>query len=429
MQWAGQAVGTAVSLHGAPCFPTAHASWAKPTGTQMFKYFRGSHLAAEHPAPGMRALLAASLPVALLAAAAMAPAAAQPALPAPHLVATPDTDAAVRSYWTPERLRNAKPLTMQLSGPVRHGHTNNIVPGARTVVHGAFPTEAYDPSAALQLYDVTQNATGQRVRQPLLGSSNLPFTTNRLYPQADTVLYKAFPYATIGQLYFTEPSGDYVCTASVIRLSVIATAGHCVADGSGHYYSNWMFVPAENGAKAPYGTWTWSNADTTSAWWSGGGTVPNNQDDALIILNRQAVNGKGKAKALGQVTGYLGYEFNAGLPTAITQIGYPCNLDSCADPVATYAQDTAGPTNNFQWGTASFGGASGGPEVQDFGQAPSGTPSETLGGNIVVSSTSYTYTTAGVDEDGGSIFYAPGQNGEWTFGDLINWACSGTTNC
>jgi hypothetical protein len=262
-----------------------------------------------------------------------------------------------------------------------------------------------------------------------VGSSGLPFTTNRLYPQNDTVLYKVFPYSTIGQLYFTEPGGDYVCTASVIRRNVIATAGHCVANGSGTYYNNWMFVPAENGTKAPFGTWTWAAADTTTDWWSGGGTVPNAQDDALIVLNQQKVNGKGKLKSLGDVTGWLGYEYNAGLPTAITQIGYPCNLDSCVDPVATYAQDNSGPTNNFQWGTASFGGASGGPEIQDFGQAPSGVPSETLGGNIVVSSTSYTYTTSGVDEDGGSIFYAPGQNGTSNFGDLINWACGFANAC
>ena len=385
----------------------------------MTKYYRRTPSSI-----GLRAALMTAIPAALLIGAAATPASAQtPRAPAPALLATQDTDAAVRAYWTPERLRDAKPKEMKLSGPARHGHAGNIVTGARQTFQGAFPTETDDGSLATKLFDLPEGTKTQRTRAPIVGSSGLPFTTNRLYPQADTVLYKAYPYATIGQLYFTEPSGNYVCTASVIRYSVIATAGHCVADGAGHYYTNWYFVPAENGAQAPFGGWTWSNADTTSSWWTGGGTVPNDQDDALIILAPQKVNGKGKVKAIGAVTGYLGYEFNTPLPTAITQIGYPCNLDSCVDPVATYAQDNSGPTNNFQWGTASFGGASGGPEIQDFGQAPSGVPAETLGGNIVVSSTSYTYTTSGVDEDGGSIFYAPGQNGEYTFGDLINWAC------
>jgi hypothetical protein len=381
------------------------------------------------PRRHIMSLLAAAAPFAALLAAG--PAAAQPmATPAPHIEAIPNTDAAVRAYWTPDRLKNAKPMEMRVTGPVRHGHASNVVGGARQIVQGAFPTDAYDPSLAVTLFEPPAANSSQHVRAPLVGSSGLPFTTNRLYPQTNgATLHTGFPYGAIGQLYFTIGSSDYVCTASVIRLSVIATAGHCVADGHGNYYSNWLFVPAENGGVAPFGSWTWAQADTTTAWWTGGGTVPNEQDDALIVLAQQKVNGKGKVRPLGAVTGYFGYEFNAGLPTAVTQIGYPCNLDSCADPVATYAQDTAGPTNNFQWGTASFGGASGGPEVQDFGQAPSGVPAETLGGNIVVSSTSYTYTTSGVDEDGGSIFYAPGQNGEFTFGDLINWACSTAGNC
>jgi V8-like Glu-specific endopeptidase len=247
--------------------------------------------------------------------------------------------------------------------------------------------------------------------------------------QNDTVLYKVYPYATIGHLYFTEPSGDYQCSASVIRRNVIATAGHCVNDGSGHYYSNWEFIPADNGSIAPYGTWTWHAANVSSDWYSGGGTVPNAQDDAVIVLNQQKVNGKGKLKSLGDVTGYLGYEFNAGLPTAITQIGYPCDLDSCADPIATYSEDTSGPTNNFQWGTYSYGGASGGPEIQDFGQAPSGLPSEAFGGNILVSSTSYDYTDSTYEVDGGSILMGAGQGGTYNFGDLINYACGFANAC
>ncbi len=95
----------------------------------------------------------------------------------------------------------------------------------------------------------------------------------------------------------------------------------------------------------------------------------------------------------------------------------------------TYAQVSAGPTNTFLWGSATQGGGSGGPEIQDFGQAPSGVPSETLGGNILVASFSFYYTATGYLEDGASILYAPGQNGEYTFGDLINWACTNTTNC
>jgi hypothetical protein len=334
------------------------------------------------------------------------------------LRAEPGSDAAVLAYWTPERLRNAKSADLIVRGSPRGKHalkTQNAVPPQ--IFHGAAPTLPYDPSLAETLWDDSQ-ATPPRIHPPLSGGGGYPFTTNRLYPVGDKVLHRVFPYGTVGHLFFHEPAGDFQCSASVIRLSTIATAGHCVADGNGNYYSKWLFIPANNGSKAPYGKWTWTHADTTSAWWSGGGGVPNEQDDAVIVL---ALNSRGNP--IGAYTGYLGYEYNTPLPTAVSQLGYPCNLDSCSDPIATYTQDNSGPSNNFEWGTASFGGASGGPEVQDFGQAPSGVPAETLGGNIVISSTSYTYSSS-TEVDGGSIFYAPGQNGEFTFGDDINYACA-----
>jgi hypothetical protein len=61
---------------------------------------------------------------------------------------------------------------------------------------------------------------------------------------------------------------------------------------------------------------------------------------------------------------------------------------------------------------------------------PAGTPpSEVLGGNILIASTSYTYS-ASVQVDGGSILASPGQFGGSlnTFGDLINYVCA-AGNC
>ena len=373
-------------------------------------------------------ILGSALPAAMILAAATAQPARADATPAPHAVAPPGTDAQVLNYWTADRLRAARPMRLSVTGKPHHAMLSpRLSKSATQIVQGAFPTEDAGDDLATQLFDVTQNQQPGHIKAPLVGSSGLPYTTNRVYPTGDKQLVKVFPYATFGQLFFTINGSPYVCSASVIRANVIATAGHCVNDGFGNYYANWLFVPGENNGAAPFGKWTWADADTTSSWYNGGGVVPNDQDDALIVLNETKV--KGRLHRVGDLVGYLGYEFNAPLPTAVTQIGYPCNLDSCADPVAAYTQDNAGPANNFQWGTDSFGGASGGPEIQDFGQAPSGIPGETLGGNIVVSSTSYTYTDTGVQEDGGSIFYAPGQNGEYTFGDLINWACSIENAC
>lgn len=339
----------------------------------------------------------------------------------PPVVAPPGSDEAVRAYWTPQRIATAKTVDTMISGPLRHGPKHQSL-GAATplVIHGAGPSVDYDFSLESRTSNPQQEE--ERAKAPLVGTGAIPYTTNRLYPANDKQIYKIFPYATVGHLYFSEPSGNFQCSASVIRLSTIATAGHCMADGNGNYYSSWMFIPAHNNGATPYGTWTWSAGIVSSAWWTGAGGVPNEQDDGVLVIAEQKY--KHHLHHIGDLTGYLGYEYDAALPTAISQLGYPCNLDSCSRPIATYSQDTAGPTNNFQWGTASFGGASGGPEVQDFGQAPSGVPSEILGGNILISSTSYTYTDTSVQVDGGSILYAPGQNGEYTFGDEINYACS-----
>lgn len=337
------------------------------------------------------------------------------------------------TYWTAERLKAAKPKIVTPTTTFSRSTAETAAPTGPQESHSGAPSSVpYDASLEVKLYS-TENES--RAMLPpaasiaAVGTGNYPYSINRLYPTSGNTtsdIYRFYPYATVGQLFFTEPSGDFVCSASVIRLSVIATAGHCVADGHGHFYTHWLFIPALHAGTAPYGKWNWAQVIVAGPWWNGGGGVPNRQDDALIVLE---MNSNIK---IGQFTGYLGFEYNAALPTHLTQLGYPCNLDNCDDPVQDNSQVYSGPNNNFEWGTAAFGGASGGPEVQDFGQKPSGgpPPTEVLGGNILISSTSYTYGSA-VQVDGGSILAAPGQFGGSlnTFGDLINAACATAGNC
>jgi hypothetical protein len=354
--------------------------------------------------------------------------------------ATPAQAAAVRAYWTPERLASAQSLDLLTARTFEPGSAVAPPAGPTSVVPGAGPSAPYDASLAEQLYIPDG---GVEVAPPAVGSTGqrYPYTIDRLYPcngsgcptssNSYSNVWAFFPYATVGHLYFTIGTSGFVCSASVIRLSVIATAGHCTSDGKGHLYNNWLFVPAEHSGLAPFGKWTSAQVVVTGPWFNGGGSVPNKQYDALIVLHASA-NGQ----RIGNVTGFLGFEYNAPLPTHISQLGYPCNLDQApgciVDPIRDDSQDYSGPNNNFEWGTAAFGGASGGPEIQDFGQRPSGNPpNETSGGNILISSTSYTYTNTNVQVDGGSILAAPGQFGGKlnTFGDLINFVCATKGNC
>jgi hypothetical protein len=355
---------------------------------------------------------------------------------------------ATRAYWTPERLASAKPLYMTTAKTLSPASGVAAAMGPTTVVPGAPPSIAYDSAWAEELLSLSGSSeSSSEVNPTAVGTTGplYPYTIDRLYPCAGSGcpqssssysnVFNFYPYAVVGQLFFTEPGGNFVCSASVIRLNVIATAGHCVSDGKGHFYSNWLFIPAYHAGVAPFGRWSYAQVVVAGPWFNGGGGVPNRQDDALIVLQQNS------GQKIGQVTGYLGYQFNA-QPTHLTQLGYPCNLDTsfgdCVQsiqfgPVRDDSQVFAGPSNNFEWGSAAFGGASGGPEIQDFGQQPlhpAGTPpSEVLGGNILIASTSYTYS-ASVQVDGGSILAAPGQFGGSlnTFGDLINYVCA-AGNC
>jgi V8-like Glu-specific endopeptidase len=338
---------------------------------------------------------------------------------------------AALAYWTPGLMQVAQPKMLTATGTFTPSSATAAPPGPTQVVPGAPPSVPYDGSLAERIdqFYLRNNQSQNGIEPTAVGTGNYPYSINRLYPTRGSVtsnIYTFYPYQIVGQLFFTEPGvGNFVCSASVIRLSVIATAGHCVSDGNGHFYTNWVFIPAWHAGVAPYGRWNWSEVVVTGPWFHGGGTVPNRQDDALIVLRTNSAGQK-----IGSLTGYLGYEYNTPLPTHLTQLGYPCNLDSCNDPVQDNSQVYAGPNNNFEWGTAAFGGASGGPEIQDFGQQPSHAantpPQEVLGGNILISSTSYTYTNTAVQVDGGSILAAPGQFGGSlnTFGDLINFVCS-----
>jgi hypothetical protein len=79
------------------------------------------------------------------------------------------------------------------------------------------------------------------------------------------------PYpSTYGKVFFTSNSGvNYVCSGSAISSaneSVVWTAGHCVNEGPGAFYENFLFVPAYRDGAAPYGKFAASTLLTTSGW-------------------------------------------------------------------------------------------------------------------------------------------------------------------
>jgi hypothetical protein len=111
--------------------------------------------------------------------------------------------AAVQRYWTPERMRNARPADRILSG--------TFAPAAKRVKK---------PAAAVQ------------VPPP----------------------YTSFPIRTNGKVFFTDDGLNYVCSGTALlsgNKSVVWTAGHCVHDGASNFHTNWAFVPGYADGSSP----------------------------------------------------------------------------------------------------------------------------------------------------------------------------------
>jgi len=82
------------------------------------------------------------------------------------------------------------------------------------------------------------------------------------------------PYpSTYGKVFFTNSGVNYVCSGSAVASaneSVVWTAGHCVNEGPGAFYKNFLFVPAYRDGAAPYGRFAGSTLYTTSGWQASG---------------------------------------------------------------------------------------------------------------------------------------------------------------
>jgi V8-like Glu-specific endopeptidase len=236
---------------------------------------------------------------------------------------------------------------------------------------------------------------------------------------------RAYPYSTVGKLFFSIGGSPYVCSASVIQRRVVATAGHCVHSGTASgFHSNWVFVPAFRDGVAPLKQWNWRYVTTTATWANGGGGVPNAADYAMIEFGDQAMTTGGPLVKLGNVTGWLGWQTGSLASNHTSKLGYPCNLDSCQKMQnITSSNLRAVSPNNVEYGSDARGGSSGGPWVQNFAvlSVGGGTGSNT-GQNRVVGVTSYGYTSVDPKVQGASVL-----DSRWT--ELWDRLCARAGNC
>jgi V8-like Glu-specific endopeptidase len=278
--------------------------------------------------------------------------------------------AATEAFWTADRLAAAQPMQLPTASNVPWSSEIESAPSSQVSAPSATPTLRLAPNSA-QLF-TPANRQEESVEPEAFGTIGFRYTSSRLVTDAVASLggETRFPYAMTGQLFFNEGNSLFVCSATVQRIGVITTAGHCVSDGNGHFFSNWRFIPATRLGSAPFGTWIWKQVITTTTWHFGGGGVPNAQDVAVIALFPNS-----KGVKIGSLTGFAGFnipDLYAG--QHVTTIGYPCNLDSCAKDHRNDAQVFGGSNNTDIIGTDMRGGASGGGWLINYGEYAVGQP-------------------------------------------------------
>jgi hypothetical protein len=176
------------------------------------------------------------------------------------------------------------------------------------------------------------------------------------------------PYPSAhGKVFFTSNSGvNYVCSGSALvsaNESVVWTAGHCVNEGPGAFYKNFLFVPAYRDGSAPYGKFAASQLLTTSGWLSGG--------QWGVDLGAAVVGRNASGQTLSSVVAEAPIVFNAPRNQAYRIYGYPaakkfsgqrlrvCNTawaldDTSASPATMGAAcDMTGGSSGGAWVTGS----------------------------------------------------------------------------
>ncbi|PXX21033.1 MULTISPECIES: serine protease [Burkholderia] len=259
------------------------------------------------------------------------------------------------------------------------------------------------------------------------GTSNQPFTTNRVNAYGDNTQYY-YPFCPAGKLFFNIGSATYVCSASLIKPGVVVTAAHCVANfGQQQFYANWVFVPAYSNGTAPYGVWSAASATVMTSYYNGTdpcavrGIVC--QDDVAVLgLAPQAGSYAGNRSGWYGY-GWNGYGFNSSGLALINQLGYPVALDGGGLMQRNDSQGfvASGSSNNTIIGSLMTGGSSGGPWHVNLGMAPAldGTNFGSASArNTVVGVTSWGYTATSVKQQGASPFSSG------NIVSLINAACT-----
>ena len=121
-----------------------------------------------------------------------------------------------------------------------------------------------------------------------------------------------------GKVFFTDGGVNYVCSGTALvssNSSVVWTAGHCVNEGPGGFYTNFLFVPAYRDGLAPYGRFAGSTLVTTSGWQEDG--------EFGVDVGSAVVGTNESGQTLSQAVAERSIVFNAPRSQSYAVYGYP----------------------------------------------------------------------------------------------------------
>jgi V8-like Glu-specific endopeptidase len=133
---------------------------------------------------------------------------------------------------------------------------------------------------------------------------------------------RLYPVSTVGKLFFTQTGKNFVCSASVINRSTLATAGHCVHAGNNlqsGFSTNVLFCPSFSpaGVDPVRGCWPGVSLTTSFQWFN----ASNFDRDYGCIVTR--TTGTKIANKIGNITGWTGRAWNWPSRQPILAWGYP----------------------------------------------------------------------------------------------------------
>ncbi|MEJ7875346.1 MAG: hypothetical protein WKF62_01695 [Solirubrobacterales bacterium] len=124
------------------------------------------------------------------------------------------------------------------------------------------------------------------------------------------------PIRTHGKVFFSDGPLNFVCSGTVVRSktkSLVVSAGHCTYSG-GSPVENWMFVPAKDGNREPFGRWAATKLATTPQWES---------NENIKYDVGMATMAKRGGKTIQERVGARGIDFNREGNQDFRAFGYP----------------------------------------------------------------------------------------------------------